>query len=612
MTTSIVDFSQALKDLSVYINKKVHDADALKPDDDDEPCFLTNIFRCCLTPIANQLDQYVTQLKNASESQLLETTNALRNERSSSKSIIRETKLALRLAASCLATAASGTRHGTNTRQHLSTPALAQSIIPTLINEAAHFWIAPVMKILASRDGDSNCRLYAARLFSNILTSCYPSMMGTDTITIPRIDNSECPALVIHHSATAYTWLDFVECAIGDKRDENSNRPALVAILAALYNAIIANEQCHQLSDEQDEKPANWLVQELASSTTLLRIVIGQLRLVSIENKTATDFLTDIDPDDEVNEWILLLIKQLVAMGYLQTIYNCAIGRTAIKQESTGLTEQVLPEHNLLLACLLKNQVKVFGRIDNEIRTSILFMVDQYCRLAKDQLRIHAVPNSIGNDDNHDHDHDNSRRQLRAAVMCKLIGILADYIGSDACQVAEMRLAMGQDTPFISVAGSQLAELVDLLLHRNNGIGTRKGTGRDLNMSVEEQQSITNLVRVLGNLTYQCKPNQDLLRTTLVSPKTQGVAKDESDAARNILHVLLSCTSFAWACFTLREWALVAIRNALEENDSNQALIAELQAQEAVQSESLTDMGIRVNLDSTGKVSVQPLDEHKQ
>ena len=63
-----------------------------------------------------------------------------------------------------------------------------------------------------------------------------------------------------------------------------------------------------------------------------------------------------------------------------------------------------------------------------------------------------------------------------------------------------------------------------------------------------------------------------------------------------------------YTCFTLREWAVVAIRSALENNITNQAVVAELEARSAVQSAALHDMGIQVDLDMvSGQVSVNPL-----
>jgi hypothetical protein len=51
---------------------------------------------------------------------------------------------------------------------------------------------------------------------------------------------------------------------------------------------------------------------------------------------------------------------------------------------------------------------------------------------------------------------------------------------------------------------------------------------------------------------------------------------------------------------------VVAIRNALHQNDLNMAVVANLEAQQALQTSTLGELGIRVNLDTKGNVSVSP------
>ncbi|ORY95652.1 spinocerebellar ataxia type 10 protein domain-domain-containing protein [Syncephalastrum racemosum] len=53
----------------------------------------------------------------------------------------------------------------------------------------------------------------------------------------------------------------------------------------------------------------------------------------------------------------------------------------------------------------------------------------------------------------------------------------------------------------------------------------------------------------------------------------------------------------------IREYAVLAIRNILEENDANQALIAELQPMQAVQTPELDEMGLETRLED-GKVKI--------
>jgi len=78
---------------------------------------------------------------------------------------------------------------------------------------------------------------------------------------------------------------------------------------------------------------------------------------------------------------------------------------------------------------------------------------------------------------------------------------------------------------------------------------------------------------------------------------------------RSLLNVLLSCTALAFVCFPLREWSVVSLRLALQDNHENQAAVASLQAQQAVQTTALDDIGMNVELDRTGKVKLTPKTE---
>jgi len=142
---------------------------------------------------------------------------------------------------------------------------------------------------------------------------------------------------------------------------------------------------------------------------------------------------------------------------------------------------------------------------------------------------------------------------------------------------------------------------------------SRGRRARDIRLSTQEQQLLTSLVRLIGNLCYECQYNQDLLRTTLVpSSEKCDVTTTAGNDTRNALHVLLTCTTYATSCFTLREWGVIAIRNALQDNSRNQATVAELVAQDPVQSADLEHAGIRVKLDSKGKVSLSKIDEEQE
>jgi hypothetical protein len=54
----------------------------------------------------------------------------------------------------------------------------------------------------------------------------------------------------------------------------------------------------------------------------------------------------------------------------------------------------------------------------------------------------------------------------------------------------------------------------------------------------------------------------------------------------------------------LREYATVALGNVMEENDENQALLAELKPIEAVQTDELSQLGLTPELLESGKVRI--------
>jgi len=184
--------------------------------------------------------------------------------------------------------------------------------------------------------------------------------------------------------------------------------------------------------------------------------------------------------------------------------------------------------------------------------------------------------------------------ELQVDALHTVLEIFATSLGMDDNHTKVLRQRVGGK--LIPILSRDLGRMVDDLLERSAG-----KKARELQMDRDEQRQLTLLVRVLGNLCFQSEVNQDLLRTTLVPHQP---SKD-----RNALHLLLTCTSFATSCFTLREWGVMAIRNALDENPRNQEMVAGLESQNAVQTTALRQAGVKVELDAKGKVSLSTIDE---
>jgi len=172
------------------------------------------------------------------------------------------------------------------------------------------------------------------------------------------------------------------------------------------------------------------------------------------------------------------------------------------------------------------------------------------------------------------------------------------------CILAEARLVLGRDTDVIQNCCMDLAYIVDNALASNHG-----KNARELKMTPQDQQSAVILVRLLGNVVYRCRQNQDLFRVTQIPLMDNRVPVAPTATTRTGLHVLLSATSLATACFTLREWCIVAIRNAVEDNDANAEAVRMLEANEALSdTPELRNLGVKIGLDAKGKVHVQRRD----
>jgi hypothetical protein len=100
------------------------------------------------------------------------------------------------------------------------------------------------------------------------------------------------------------------------------------------------------------------------------------------------------------------------------------------------------------------------------------------------------------------------------------------------------------------------------------------------------------------------------LRSTIVLPSADlnGGNTCGEIVSRTGLHVLLSATSLGPACLTLREWCIVAIRNAVENNEANVEMVRRLEASEVLEGRPLRNLAVKFDLDEKGNVRVQKRD----
>jgi hypothetical protein len=523
------------------------------------------------------------------------------------KELILETRAALRFGLCCCS---------------LENDALRQSIQKCILNEFR--WHEHLASILTTRTGkgDSKCRLLAAQLLSNSITgnsetallvsSTLPISPSTETInsTIRNsLSNNDFEKDDTTTTTIEPTWVDMIlSCA------KSGNREALAAVVAALYNCIAALSDTTTTTTKDDYNMS--FATEIASNSmlvsTLLRqfIAASALHASSSKNKNTNANDGDDDDDDEdtvwdsATEWIYLLVIKLASLGLLVQMYN-SISSSSNNNNNNNNNNTVLPEHNVLLHCMAKEaESYAVGQTKQEKSTMPLGggllgtdgsnktcaeIVDLLGRLWKSKEE-----GSQGEEDD----------GLRGSAVTCVLDVFAVILGVDSPLTSELRLHLGSHTTLLQDASKQLGLIVDDLKERSFG-----KKAREVKLSQEEQNFLTALVHLLGNMCFRCRFNQELMRTTLVPPATKKEDDTKTDSSRNALHILLSCTSYTTSCFTLREWSVIAIRNILENNTENQEVVARLDAQNPIQSAVLDSAGVRVNMDSKGNVSLTPLDE---
>jgi hypothetical protein len=480
-------------------------------------------------------------------------------------------------------------------------------------------WLELLPRILSHSKGDSKCRLTAAQLFSNLVTANsesafavvekLPTSPSSDYISSKIRDglsvsdtNAGTPESDSNNDSAEPNWTEMLLCSA-----RLGSRETLAAVVAALHNCIVSLE-ARPNQDDSSGKHASF-PGEIASSRLLICTLLRQLVSIKTVSESLKKDETEPKADckDSATEWISILLMKLCRMGFLSEIYQAA--------GSGELSGLVFPEQTLLLHCLREdvestvvedhrdtfNQSNPLGgEAGEEGRVaSHLFLVHQSSR-----IRLAAATNNDG-------DGDNMHITLGKSALSTILDILAEVLGVNTKDAGLIRVRIAEGTSFLQETSLDLGRIVDHLSVSNSGRTTRQMTMED-----EERQTVTVLVRLLGNLCFLCRNNQDLLRTSLVPSTRPGSESDSQPTQeRSALHVLLSCTSFSYTCFTLREWAVVAIRNVLDNNLENQAEVAKLDSQQPVQTAELDAMGVRVNLDSSGKVSVEPLEgirEEKQ
>eukprot|EP00537_Pseudo-nitzschia_pungens_P007164 CAMPEP_0172364764 /NCGR_PEP_ID=MMETSP1060-20121228/7819_1 /TAXON_ID=37318 /ORGANISM="Pseudo-nitzschia pungens, Strain cf. cingulata" /LENGTH=597 /DNA_ID=CAMNT_0013087841 /DNA_START=41 /DNA_END=1834 /DNA_ORIENTATION=+ len=506
----------------------------------------------------------------------------------------------------------------------------SEEAVATIQSKAivTYHWHDPLATILSRPRGDKKSRILAAQLMSNLVTSNArtASIISTNVGLSPSPESVSSSILdtipdredFIPSSSSVKViksnWVDmFISAA------KSRNRDAIAAVAAFLHNCIAS---LLQDQDELEHRKRNLqFVRDVASNgmlvSTILRHFVSAEAIIEALDKEKEGSKEQADYWDSATEWIQLLLSKLAKLGMLSSMFS-SISTTC--GEKNALV-RLLPEQNVLLQCISRDAdayVMEFGSnrsVEHPFGGEVRAMNENYLFLASlavdisPWFRRKRLPTTQTNDQL-----DAFNDQLLLSGFLTVNEILASTLGVEGSVNESLRLYLGHETAILQESAKSLGVVLDDLAEKSDG---RKAS--DVNLSSDDQRLLIGLVKFVGNLCYKCKHNQDLLRTTLVPPakksvhRVEVVGEEENDTRssemRNGVHVLLSCTTHATSCFTLREWGVIAIRNVLEDNPNNQAIVEELMAQGPVESADLEQAGVRVQLDSKGKVSLSTINE---
>lgn len=441
------------------------------------------------------------------------------------------------------------------------------------------------------------------------------------------------------------------------KRHEEHNEAATLRQKGCQIRDSFLDEEEHH-----SKKPIDlWF--EVASDGILLN---GLLRSIlpakailiqsafGIEHKSLSrpKFISPVSPEDvsdSATEWITLILERIASRGLLQQMLRSA----------GGMSNSVTPEQVILVSCIRQavdaynstgetggsakgmavttRPHPLWGRADHsaggqssstsDSRTAVPVLLSLANELEEIRLRADALRQGQCAE-LYDGEKDCTTR-----IIADLCDILALSLGRHAghnnngsgnmrrskCFIADARSVLGRETSLISSCCKDLGRILDRALADNAG---RKA--RELMLSPQDQQTAIMMVRLIGNIVYQCRYNQDILRVTPIPVLEVEVAASKSASSklaffnatprtnnglpieRTGLHVILSATSLAHACFTLREWCIVAIRNAVEGNDANAETVRRLEANQVLSdTPELRQLGVKIDMDEKGNVRVK-------
>ena len=504
--------------------------------------------------------------------------------------------------------------------------------------------VAATAKLGASTDPEREALAAVAAALHNLLASLETrdSLIELDNELKRRdhLKNSRTRAMRVRRGSS------FVYNNVSD--DESSFVKPLDAGFDAVYNRQLMNALLRNIL------PAHAVIMESSRSASAGRPKFHAPKTVTSQSNSFGD------TSDSATEWISLIIERMASRGLLPQMFQSAGGvrgksvtpeqvvltscirqavddyhsahtptgetgefgrrRLSIAAKSAGVTTLSRPhplwgrvneefgggnEDDLLSGTKKKssgNKPSKNTIFNSSAVPNLLFLANEVERMYAHAKLINSNPSQVLYDG-------------EASCTLRVIEDIRDIIGqcvgrhnvnpsekNKQCTIPEARSVLGRETSIITHCLFDIAKLLDSALARNSG-----KNARDLNLSPQEQHSVIVLIRLIGNMVYKCRHNQDILRIIPI-PLTNHPNVHNSEQ-RVGLHVILSTTSLAPTCLSLREWCIVAIRNAVENNKANAEAVRQLEAQNAMgDTPELRRMGIQVDLDAKGKVHIKKRD----
>jgi hypothetical protein len=497
--------------------------------------------------------------------------------------------------------------------------------------------------LLCQLDGDSKCQSIAAKLLCNL---------GTFNVETSKCILNDIP-LSSSSSLSFLSWGDMIHTIAS-----RSQRETLSAIIATMYNCIIAiqshyqqqqrqQRQCDDYDTIEKEQSFFTILEQIASNSIFMCNVIRYILpkdVIQLSNSNNDNDYNDghqpksndqneNDKSDDATLWISLLLELLFHNGVFPFMYktlgfhseNDDENEDSNKVSGSIISSSVTPEQIVLLNCLANSIESYFEDIAGVSKSnknplkdeeSIYFLAQEYMNLRlRQQRQRKQIQRTMDNEQDKNDSKQNTSSSCEkypgeascimhgAKTILDILGTVTCFHGDDSndhTKHASIQKHLGQSISFLSHSLIELGFIIDELESKNRGV-----KARELVVSQDDQYFTIGLVRIIGNLSYDCKSNQDIVRETNVPQRGENrMTSDPPTKNRNGLHVVLSCTSFSYGCFTLREWGIIAIRNILEKNDLNQEAVAKLEAQKVVNTPELEKLGVKLDLDEKGKINV--------